>query len=52
MDRAGNPMWVNLNGERFKTTCEIAQEEGRIFLNPRCISEAATCEEAKACPAQ
>ena len=50
-DMRGDPMWVNKNGERFEATCETAQEEGRIFLNPRCVAEAVTCEEAKTCPA-
>jgi hypothetical protein len=50
-DMRGDPMWVNKNGERFKQTCETAQEEGRVALNPRCIAEAPSCEEAKRCPA-
>lgn len=49
-DLAGNPMWVNLSGEQFKSTCERAQEQGRIFLNPKCIANVATCEEANKCP--
>ncbi len=53
-DREGNPMWVNLGDERelFVDTCKIAQEAGGIFLNPKCISEASSCEEAKKCPMQ
>jgi len=51
-DRAGDPMWVNRRGERFRDICTKAQEEGGIFLNPRCIMEAKTCEEAKACPSK
>lgn len=49
-DLRGDPMWVNRKGERFQKTCETAQEDGRIFLNPKCISDAPTCEEAKQCP--
>lgn len=49
-DLRGDPMWVNRNGERFKDTCEEAQEEGRVALNPGCVSDAKTCEEAKRCP--
>ena len=49
-DRAGHPMWVNKKGERFKEICERVQEEGGVFLNPRCVSKAKTCKEAKACP--
>lgn len=49
-DRTGHPMWVNKLGERFQETCEIAQEEGRIFLNPKCVAEATSCPEAKQCP--
>lgn len=49
-DLEGNPMWVNKKGERFGETCRIAQEEGRLFLNPKCIIAAKTCEEAKECP--
>ena len=44
-------MWVNKRGERFKETCEKAQEEGLIFLDPKCITDAPTCEEANECPA-
>lgn len=51
-DRAGDPMWVNKNGERFKQTCETAQRDGLIFLNPRCIAEAENCKAAKSCPAE
>jgi len=49
-DRAGDPMWVNKDGERFQKTCETAQVEGRIFLNPKCVAGAATCDAAKKCP--
>jgi hypothetical protein len=49
-DREGNPMWVNKRGERFGETCRIAQEEARIFVNPKCIGAAKTCDEANACP--
>lgn len=49
-DRAGNPMWVNKLGEHFQKTCEIAQQDGRIFLNPQCVAKATSCEEAKQCP--
>lgn len=50
MDRAGNPMWINLHGERFSETCRVVQDEGGIFLNPRCVMEAETCEEVNECP--
>lgn len=50
-DRAGDPMWVNKLGERFEKTCKTAQQEGRIFINPKCISESDSCEKAKICPA-
>jgi len=50
LDRAGDPMWVNRNGERFRQICENAQLEGRVFLNPRCVADAATCDAAKKCP--
>lgn len=49
-DRRGDPMWVNKKGERFQETCRRAQEEGTIFLNPKCIANAKTCEEANVCP--
>ncbi len=49
-DRHGDPMWVNKKGEPFAETCRILQEEGNIYINPRCIAGAKTCEEAKACP--
>jgi len=51
-DRAGNPMWVNRHGERFRDTCETAQREGRIFFNPKCITNAKHCTEANRCPAE
>jgi len=51
-DRAGNPMWVNRHGERFRDTCETAQREGRIFFNPKCIANAKHCTEANRCPAE
>ena len=50
-DRAGDPMWVNRTGERFARTCQTAQQEGRVFLNPACIAGAASCEKAASCPA-
>lgn len=50
-DRAGDPMWVNKKGERFTQTCKIAQREGVIFLNPRCVAGATDCDQAKQCPA-
>ena len=49
-DRNGDPMWINKKGEPFAETCRIAQDEGRIFLDPKCIAAAKTCEEAKSCP--
>ena len=51
-DRAGDPMWVNKLGERFGETCRKAQEEGRIFINPACVSTAGSCEKANQCPAE
>ncbi len=51
LDRRGDPMWVNRNGERFADTCRTAQSEGGIFFNPRCVAAAQSCEEALACPA-
>lgn len=50
LDRAGDPMWVNKKGERFSQMCETAQEEGEIFLNPKCVAEAIDCEKANQCP--
>ena len=50
-DSHGDPMWVNKKGERFQETCRMAQEEALIFLDPLCISTAATCEGANECPA-
>jgi hypothetical protein len=49
-DRAGNPMWINKRGERFADMCKKAQEEGEIFLNPKCVAEATDCEKANQCP--
>jgi hypothetical protein len=49
-DRNGDPMWVNKHGEKFEQTCRTLQEEGGIFINPKCITLSKTCEEAKACP--
>lgn len=49
-DRHGNPMWINKHGEPFAETCRTLQEEGGIFINPRCIRDSKTCDEAKACP--
>ncbi len=43
-------MWVNKKSERFEETCRIIQEEGLISINPRCVMEAESCDEAKACP--
>jgi hypothetical protein len=51
-DSLGDPMWVNKRGERFAETCRIAQEEALIFLDPKCITNAATCKEANECPTQ
>ncbi len=50
-NRDGTPMWVNKLGETFAETCRIAQDEGGIFLNPRCVSVAPTCKEINQCPA-
>lgn len=51
LDRAGDPMWVNKHGERFVQTCQRNQDEGRVFLNPRCVATAASCDIVKKCPA-
>ena len=51
-DPRGDPMWVNRRGERFAETCRTAYEQGGVFLDPECIAEAASCQEANACPAQ
>jgi len=50
-DRRGDPMWINRNGEKFEDTCRIAQKEGGIFLNPKCVRGAKTCAEMRNCPA-
>ncbi len=50
-DSRGDPMWVNRRGEPFKVTCEIAQEEGRVAVDPTCVSAAKSCGEANSCPA-
>ena len=49
-DSLGDPMWVNRLGERFGETCRLAQEEGGVFLNPGCVVESDSCEEANLCP--
>jgi hypothetical protein len=49
-DSRGKPMWVNSDGETFDETCRRIQEGGGIFLDPVCIAEAPTCEEANVCP--
>ncbi len=49
-DQRGDPMWVNKKGERFQVTCENAQRNAVIFLDPACISQAKSCEEANQCP--
>lgn len=51
-DRAGDPMWVNKLGERFAVTCQKAQTDGRIFVNPACVASAKDCTTANQCPAQ
>jgi hypothetical protein len=33
-------------------TCRTAYEQGGVFLDPQCIAEAGSCQEANACPAQ
>lgn len=50
-DPRGDPMWVNRRGERFAETCRTTFEQGGVFLDPQCIAEAQTCQEADACPA-
>jgi len=49
-DRAGDPMWVNKNGETFKEICERVQEKGGVFMNPKCVMNATSCDEVKQCP--
>lgn len=49
-DSRGKPMWVNSDDETFDVTCRRIQEEGGVFLDPVCIAEAPTCEEANVCP--
>jgi hypothetical protein len=49
-DAAGDLMWINKLGEHFAITCQRIQDQGGIFLDPRCIASAKTCEEAKLCP--
>ena len=49
-DQRGQPMWVNARGEGFGDSCRQAQQEGGVFLNPRCIAGAQSCEEADQCP--
>ncbi|WP_428264084.1 hypothetical protein [Haliangium sp.] len=49
-DPRGDPMWENRRGERFADTCHTLQDEGGVFVDPECIANAATCEEANACP--
>lgn len=49
-DPRGDPMWVNRDGERFAATCRMIQEQGAVPINPRCIAQAETCEEADTCP--
>lgn len=51
-DSLGDPMWVNKKGERFVETCRKIQEEALIFLDPKCVANAITCEEANECPTQ
>lgn len=34
----------------FTEICHRVQEEGGIFLNPKCVATAATCDVAKSCP--
>ncbi len=43
-------MWVNKHGEKFEDTCRTLQEEGGVFINPKCITLSKTCKEVKACP--
>lgn len=48
-DPVGNPMWVNLKGEPFATTCRILQEQGGIFIDPKCIATVSSCKEIDQC---
>ena len=49
-DRTGQPMWINKKEVPFGETCREAQDSGGIFLDPRCITAAPSCEEANKCP--
>lgn len=49
-DSTGDLMWQNKSGEHFATTCKRIQEEGGVYINPKCISNAKTCEELNVCP--
>lgn len=46
----GEPMWMNADGEPFSETCRRLQEKGGIFVDPICIAESTSCQEANACP--
>ncbi|AKT40316.1 hypothetical protein [Chondromyces crocatus] len=52
MNPRGEPMWVNRLGERFAETCRVTQDEGGVFLNPRCIAGVSACSEVDACAQQ
>jgi hypothetical protein len=43
-------MWINKKEVPFGETCREAQDSGGIFLDPRCIIAAPSCEEANKCP--
>lgn len=36
--------------DNFTEICKRVQEDGMIFLNPKCIANATTCDIAKSCP--
>lgn len=43
-------LWINEKGELFGVTCQRIQDEGGVFVNPRCLAEATNCKEVEKCP--
>lgn len=50
MNPNNTPMWENADGEPFVETCRRLQDHAGIFVNPQCVADAATCQEADICP--
>jgi len=50
LDSRGGKMWINSKGVPFEKTCQRAQDIGGAALDPVCIANAKTCEEANVCP--